>query len=211
MKILAIGAHPDDIEFGCGASLMKFSRAGHSVYLFVATKGELGGLPEIRRKEQEDAVAFIGAKKVFWGGYADCNIAINQGIISHIEKILKEIKPDYIFVHNGEDTHQDHRILSNATISATRYIPNFLFYEGPTTINFSPNAYINIENLIEDKFALLRKHASQVNKVNVYMPDISIVDIAASTARYRGIQGRMKMAEAFSSLRLLIDIPEICK
>lgn len=208
MRILALGAHPDDIEFGCGAALIRFARAGHDVCLYVATFGELGGDPAVRKREQEDAAALIGARRIFWGGYPDCHLPIMAELVTGVERVIREVNPDYIFVHNLEDTHQDHRFLASAATSATRYIPNFLFYEGPTSVNFSPNAYIDIDGVLNDKLELLKKHASQVSKVNVNMPEISIVEIASSTARFRGIQGRMKVAEAFKSLRLFIDIPE---
>jgi LmbE family N-acetylglucosaminyl deacetylase len=208
VKVLALGAHPDDIEFGCGATLLRFARKGHEVYLYIATGGELGGDPLVRRREQEESAAFMGARGVFWGGYPDCRLPLMAELVSGIEKVIRAVEPDYIFVHNLEDTHQDHRFLASATTSATRYIPNFLFYEGPTTVNFSPNVYVDVDGVVEDKLELLRKHASQVSKVNVNMPDISILDIAASTASFRGIQGRLKSAEAFQSLRLFITIPE---
>lgn len=208
MRILALGAHPDDVEFGCGGALIKFARAGHDVYMYVATCGELGGDSETRKREQEEAASFGGVKKIFWGGYMDSQVPLSKELISSIEFVLTEIKPDYIFVHNEEDTHQDHRTLAKATLSATRYVPNFLFYEGPTTVNFSPNVYIDIDEIIEDKITLLKKHKSQVSKVIPGMPELSIVDFALSTARFRGIQGRMKTAEAFKSLRLFIEIPE---
>lgn len=209
MRILALGAHPDDIEFGCGASLIRFARAGHEVDLYVATYGELGGDPAVRKREQEDSAAFIGARNLFWGGYPDCHLPLMAELVAGVEEVIKEVNPEYIFVHNIEDTHQDHRFLASATTSATRYIPNFLFYEGPTTVNFFPNVYIDIDGFVDKKLELLKMHTSQVSKVNVNMPDISVVDIAASTARFRGIQGRMKIAEAFKSLRLFIDIPAL--
>lgn len=208
MKILALGAHPDDIEFGCGATLIRFARAGHEVFQYIATYGEMGGDPAVRKREQETAAKYIGAKGIFWGGYEDCRLPEIGELVAGIEKVIREVGPDYIFVHHIEDTHQDHRILASATTSATRYIPNFLFYEGPTTVNFSPNVYTDIEGIMDDKFALLRSHASQVSKVNANMPELSILDIASSTAGFRGIQGRMRLAEAFKSLRLFITIPE---
>ena len=61
MNILAIGAHPDDIEFGCGGTLSAYSGAGHQVFLFVASRGEYGGDPEVRQKEQEESARIIGA------------------------------------------------------------------------------------------------------------------------------------------------------
>jgi len=209
VKILALGAHPDDIEFGCGGSLLRFARAGHDVYLYVATCGELGGDSGIRKIEQESASAYYGVKKLFWGGYIDTQIPLTKELITNIEEVIRKVCPDYIFVHYEEDTHQDHRNLSKATMSATRYVPNFLFYEGPTTVNFSPNVYVDIDSIVDEKINLLRKHESQVSKVIPGMPELSIVDFAVSTARFRGIQGRMKTAEAFRSLRLFIDIQNI--
>lgn len=209
MKVLALGAHPDDIEFGCGGTLMSFARAGHEVYIYVTTCGELGGNSEIRRREQEEAAAFEGVKELFWGGYHDTQLPLSKELIDNIETVMKQIQPDYIFVHYEEDTHQDHRVLAKATLSATRYVPNFLFFEGPTTVNFSPNVYVDIEPVFDDKIELLGKHKSQVSKVIAGMPELTIVDFALATARFRGIQGRKKMAEAFKSLRLFINIPTV--
>ena len=208
MNILALGAHPDDIEFGCGGALLKFARAGHSVFLYIATYGELGGDRMTRKREQLDAAEFLGAEKVFWGEFPDCELPMSRHLITKVEDVINEVNPDYIFVHSNEDTHQDHRALSTTTLSATRYVPNVLFYEGPSTLNFSPDVYMNIEDTLDDKKVLLEKHASQVRKVNVNMPEISIIDIAVSSARYRGIQSRMKIAEAFRSIRLFIDVPK---
>ena len=208
MKILALGAHPDDIEFGCGATLMKFARAGHDIFLYVATYGELGGDRMVRKKEQLEAVDFIGAKDVFWGEFPDCELPLSRHLITKIEDVINDVQPEYIFVHNSEDTHQDHRALSTATLSASRYVPNVLYYEGPSTLAFSPNVYMNVEDTVDDKMTLLEKHASQIRRVNVKMPEVSILDIAASSARFRGIQARMKIAEAFRSVRLFINVPE---
>ena len=208
MNILALGAHPDDIEIGCGAALLKFARAGHKVYLYIATYGERGGDRITRKQEQIESAEYLGVEKIFWGEFPDCQLPLSRHLITNIENVIHEVNPDYIFVHYNEDTHQDHRMLATATLSATRYIPNFLFYECPSTLNFSPNVYMDVEDCIEGKQVLLEKHASQVRKVHAAMPDISIMDIAISSARFRGIQGRMKIAEAFKSVRLFIDVPK---
>ena len=210
MNILALGAHPDDIEFGCGATLLKFARAGHRIFLYIATYGELGGDRSVRKQEQIDAAAFIGAEKVFWGEFPDCELPMSRHLITKIEDVIKEVTPDFTFVHYKEDTHQDHRALSTTTLSATRYVPNVLCYEGPSTLNFNPSVYMDVEGLLDDKKRLLEKHASQMQRVHVDMPEISIIDIAYSSARFRGIQARKKIAEAFESVRLFIDIPKQC-
>ncbi|MCR4345094.1 MAG: PIG-L family deacetylase [Candidatus Scalindua sp.] len=204
MNILAIGAHPDDIEFGCGGTLSKYNEQGHKVYMLVLSKGDKGGDPNVRQKEQEKSARILGAEKLYFGKHVDTEIVQNQELITAIEDFLKDIKPDFIFVHYFDDTHQDHRNLSNSTISATRYIHNVLFYEGPTTQNFTPNVYVNITSALDKKIECLEAHVSQVSKTNI--EGLSIIEAAKSTAHFRGIQGRVNYAEAFNSLRLFINI-----
>ena len=118
--------------------------------------------------------------------------------------IIRRSAPDFIFVHYHDDTHQDHRHLSVATITATRYTRNVLFFEGPTTQNFSPSVFVDVDGVLEDKVAALEAHASQVTKTNI--EGLTIVDIARASAHFRGIQGRVRNAEAFVPLRLFINI-----
>ena len=204
MNILAIGAHPDDIEFGCGGTLSKYSETGHKVYLLVMSKGDKGGGLEVRQKEQENSARILRAEKLYFGNYKDTEIVQSQELITEIEDFLKDIKPDFIFVHYFDDTHQDHRNLSDSTISATRYIHNVLFYEGPTTQNFTPNVYVDITSALDKKYDCLNAHVSQVSKTNI--EGLSIIEAAKSVAHFRGIQGRVTYAEAFNSLRLFINI-----
>jgi len=91
---------------------------------------------------------------------------MNQ-MVYEIEDVLKKIVPDLIFVHYEEDTHQDHRALAEATITATRYIRNVLFYEGPTTQDFSPTVFVDIKNTMDMKLAAILAHHSQVQKTNI--------------------------------------------
>ena len=204
MNILAIGAHPDDIEYGCGGTLLKCSRRGHDIYLYVATAGDFGGDPSVRMKEQEASAQKIGARHIFWGGYKDTQIPMSQDLIASLEEVVRQVEPDFIFVHYPDDTHQDHRSLAQATITATRYARNFLFYEGLTTQNFNPSVYVDIEETLDGKFELLKLHRSQVAKTNI--ADMTVLELARSTANFRGIQGRVKYAEAFCPSRLFIIV-----
>lgn len=200
MRILAIGAHPDDIEFGCGGTLFNYSQGGHEIYLLVMTAGECGGDKSIRRKEQERAAEILSAREVIWGGYRDTELTPHMNaMIHHIERVMKKVTPDLTLVNYYEDTHQDHRSLAKATASATRYARNVLFYEVPTTQRFSPTFFMDITSAMESKFAMLLAHESQVIKTNI--EHLTIVDIAHSTAVFRGIQGWVKRAEGFVPLR----------
>jgi LmbE family N-acetylglucosaminyl deacetylase len=204
MNILAIGSHPDDLEYGCGGTLIKYAEGGHNIFLYIATRGELGGDPEERKREQELAAKIIGVKKIYWGTYHDTKIPLNQDLIGDIEAVMEKTDPHFIFTHFWDDTHQDHRVLSQSTQSATRYVKNFLFYETPTTQNFTPNVFVDVGRVMDKKKKLLEAHASQIVKTNI--ENLNIFECAASTSMFRGIQGRVKYAEAFASLRLFINI-----
>jgi LmbE family N-acetylglucosaminyl deacetylase len=204
MRILAIGAHPDDVEFGCGGTLIKYARQGHDVSLLVMTDGGGGGDGRIRRQEQQAAGDILGVSRLFWGEYPDTAIPLDRESIQRIERVILDVRPDFILVHSQDDTHQDHRHLSVATITATRYTRNVLFYEGPTTQNFSPNVFVDIDGVLRDKISALQAHESQVTKTNI--EGMNILDIVQSSAHFRGIQGRVRNAEAFVPLRLFINI-----
>ncbi|MDI9569836.1 MAG: PIG-L deacetylase family protein [Pseudomonadota bacterium] len=205
MNILAIGAHPDDIEFGCGGTLLKYIRNGHDVYLLIMTDGHKGGPARSRRSEQQRAARILKPRDVIWGTFRDTELSPKMNeMVQDIEGILNRIDPHFTFVHFGEDTHQDHRALAKATVSATRYVKNVLFYEGPTTQNFVPTVFVDVKDTLEDKLQLLKAHKSQVTKTNI--EGLSILDIARSTAVFRGIAGRVQYAEGFMPLRMFINI-----
>jgi len=149
-------------------------------------------------------VVVLGVEAPFWGGYEDTLLKADKDMIVKIEQVLEKIKPSFIFCHYPDDTHQDHRHLAQATISATRYVRNVLFYEGPTTQNFQSQVFVDISLTLDRKMAALKAHRSQMKKTNI--EDLSIVELAYSSANFRGIQGRVKYAEAFNALRLFINI-----
>lgn len=201
MKILVIGSHPDDFEFGCGGTLIKFSQKA-KIFVLVMSKGDVGGDPKVRSEEQKKVCDFLKAELI-WGGFKDTKIELNKKLIDAIEYVIKNIHPDLIFTHYLHDTHQDHRNVSEATITATRYIRNVLFYEAPSSIDFSPTVFVDITKSIKEKVKLLKLHSSQVNSTKI--KGLSIIDAALSTGIYRGYQNRVKYAEGFVPLRLSLD------
>jgi len=142
-------------------------------------------------------------ENVFWGNFTDTRLPFSDRVIAEIERVVKQVRPSFVFVHYGKDTHQDHRYVSESAVVATRNVPNVLFYEGPTTIDFTPNVYVDIGgDLLKDKLRSLSCHRSQVMKTNIETQ--SILEIAKATAMFRGTQCRIPMAEAFCSLRMFI-------
>ncbi len=205
MNILAIGAHPDDVEVGCAGTLIKYAQGGHHVFLLITTKGEMGGEDKIRCEEQMKAADIIGAEDVFWGGFKDTELSDKGNDVIHmVERYIKEIQPHFIFVNFSYDSHQDHRALNRSVLSAARYVKNVMFYEVPTTDNFTPNVFVDIGSVLDKKLEALKAHASQVMKTNI--EGLSILDIARSSAHFRGVQGRVPLAEGFVTERLFVNI-----
>ncbi|OGS20766.1 MAG: hypothetical protein A3J83_01645 [Elusimicrobia bacterium RIFOXYA2_FULL_40_6] len=202
MNILVIGSHPDDLEYGCGGTLIKLAKAGHNISLMVMTQGEVGGHAGLRKEEQTKVSKILKAD-LFWGNFSDTKIPITKEIINKIELVIKKVNPTLIFVPYPEDTHQDHRNTSQATMTATRYIRNVLFYEVPTTVNFLPTVYTDIASTIQNKIILLESHKSQVHSTRI--AELSIIESAKACAIFRGFQNRTKYAEGFVPLRLALD------
>lgn len=202
MKVLAIGAHPDDLEIGCAGTLIKHAQRGDEVYMMVLTDGSAGGEPDVRSREQLEAAKVIGARDVFFGDYVDTRFECHRESIMKIEQIVRQVEPDTVYTHFGEDTHQDHRHIALAVVPAARSVPNLLFFEGLSSQQFLPTVFVDIGSVIHQKLGALEAHASQVKKTNVQA--MTIVDIAQSAAHFRGIQGRVTHAEGFVPLRYFI-------
>ncbi|MFH1777513.1 MAG: PIG-L deacetylase family protein [Candidatus Omnitrophota bacterium] len=204
MNILAIGAHPDDIEFGCGGMLLKCAGRRHNVHLLILTAGGMGGITDIRKKEQEQAARFLQAKQVIWGEFKDTEVPLDKTLISAVENAISDVLPDIVLFNYIDDIHQDHRVLAQAATSATRYIKEVLYYEVPTTHNFHPEIFVDIGDVLEKKIELLKIHASQVDKTRV--ENLTILESARSCANFRGYQGRVKYAEGFKAIRIMKEI-----
>jgi len=205
MNILAIGAHPDDIEYGCGGTLLKLRKQkDNNIYFFVATHGDFSGGPEVRIDEQKNAADSLGVKKLYWGGFMDTQLEMNRDLIGEIEFVIKRCSPDIIFVNYPDDTHQDHRALAECTIVASRYCRKVLFYEDYTSQNYDPDIFVDIGDVLEEKVGLLGIHKSQVERV--YPTSLDMVESVRAIANFRGFQAKVKYAEGFCALRYLMDM-----
>src|SRR5437879_9742851 len=116
MNILALGAHPDDIEYGCGGMLAKYARKGNGVYMLIASDGALGGDAEVRRRGQKDAARVLGVREVFWGDYRDTEVPLTRELIVRLESVIRKIEPRMIFVNSPDDSQQGHRNLAQRAL-----------------------------------------------------------------------------------------------
>ncbi len=198
MRVLAIGAHPDDIELGCGGALLVHRRAGHQLAMLVMTGGERGprGMTS-RRTEQEEVARALGAE-LRWGGFTDGAVDGGHHGVAVVEAAIAAARADVIYTHGLADTHQDHRATAEATFAASRRNARVLCYETPSSIAFAPHVYVDIDGVVEGKLDLLRMHLSQV--LGSGPVDLEAVE---AQARFRGHQGRVRHAEGFTTHRLL--------
>lgn len=215
MKILAVGAHPDDIEIGCGGTLVRFKEKGHEIYMLVLTKGEASGDPLIRDKECKEAARIIGADKLFFGDLQDTKITESIETIMAIENFINQIKPDLVFSHSVKDSHQDHRNTGLASLSAARNSKKVLLYESPAALKeFCPQVFVDIGSTFQIKLKALQRFGSQVSKVyfkgNDSFPKKRTIPYVSNAveglARFRGFQAGVTFAEAFEVDKFLLDI-----
>jgi len=204
MKILAIGAHPDDVELGCFATLAKLHKEGHEIHILVCTNGESGKVDEkaiSNRLEEAKASAALLDAKIYFGHLPDTKLSEGIETILVIERHVKEIKPDIMFFNYKEDIHQDHRHLANAIISATRFTPEKIYmYESPSTSRlFAPNVYFDVTDTFDTKLKAIRIHQSQGKKS--YMADRAIKGLAEFRAFEIGLNDRL--VEGFVPLRVI--------
>ncbi len=212
LKVVCIGAHPDDPETGCGGTLAKFSQAGHIVTVIYLTTGDAGikgkSLEEaaaIRKKEGEAACKILKARPIFVG-QIDGNSIVDNSWFDKIQQLLESEKPDILFTHWPIDSHKDHLVTSiltqRAHLQMGAKFPLY-FYEvctGRQSQNFFPTDYVDITDVRGQKLNAVFCHQSQgfVSK-EYYQLDHGLME------DFRGLSIRVKAAEAFVKLTTRLE------
>ena len=202
-NVLAIGAHPDDIELGCGGTIARHIASGDTVVMLVVTQGEAGSGDTCRRvKEQRDACQVLGVDHLVWGGLPDGRVSNHELSLVHlIEKTISEHRIDRVYTHGSADSHQDHRSIAVATWGAARHAPQILCYDSPSSVGFTPSIFTDITDTLSKKLEALSCHSSQVD--HSVMASASLV---STQAGYRGFQARVEAAEGFEPHRILLAV-----
>lgn len=197
--VLAIGAHPDDVEIGCAGTLLEHRRRGDSVSVMTMSHGDVGGDQEARILESSVAAQIVGARLML-ADLPDTRIDAGVDTIRMIESVVQSVDPTIIYVHSKSDYHQDHRAVHAAVISASRRVPQIFAYQSPSATNdFAPTRFVAIDQVVIRKVEVLGLFASQSER-SYLEPEMIIAG-----ARYwaRNLAPRAKYAEPFEVIRRL--------
>ncbi|NPC98313.1 PIG-L family deacetylase [Nocardioides sp. zg-DK7169] len=163
-RVLAVGAHPDDLEIGVGATLAAHAAAGDEITLLTLSGGAVGGATGERHREALAAAAVIGARLIHLD-FPDTRLIPAEGIITAIEEVVAEVRPDRIYTHGVHDRHQDHRAVHEAVEVAGRTVPNVWCFQSPSsTVNFAPNRFVDVDGFVETKLQMLAAFTSQAHR-----------------------------------------------
>lgn len=208
-RVLAIGAHTDDIELGCGAYLSRLRREGAEIRVIAFSRAETSlaeGMPsDTLEREFRSAMSLLGLTAgVEVGDVPVRNFpAYRQAILERLVSIRGDFAPDLVLTMNSADTHQDHEVIHKETVRAFRG-HTVLGYESPWNQATSRNDLF-IEVLPEDvdlKVRMLAEYRSQVSLGRGYVDP----SFSRSSATFRGHQGRVPLAEMYETLSMVWSV-----
>ena len=165
MKILAIGAHPDDIEIFMYGFLAICKNRGDQIIMAIATDGAAGNvlsskaLKETRRKETLNGLKKLGVP-VFLD-LPDGQLSFTSNAQSVINEFVKETNPNLIITHSSKDYHPDHRALCKLVTEAAGFKSPIIFSDTLMGVNFLPDIYVDITPYFIDKKDAILCHKSQ--------------------------------------------------
>lgn len=219
MNVLALGAHPDDLEILCGGTLARYAAAGHAVTMCHIATGNRGGwgdqdsdeLAATRAGEARRSAELIGAQHAC-AGVADGEIdASSLEQRTAVVDIVREARPDVIITHTTNDYASDHnevvRLALDGSLLAsipmfrtelepTTAVPPLFHMDNVTGIGFEPTEYVDITDTIELKLQMLAQHESQVQWLDEHHAN-QVIDASRALARVRGLQAAVTYAEGF--------------
>jgi len=224
-KILIISAHPDDEILGCGGLIKKNIKKKNRIRILFLAEGVTSRYPknelnnsivikksEMRNKNAILALNSLGVKKseIFLSTNKCCRLDdFNQlEIVKVIEKHIEEFKPNQIFTHWHSDANIDHRIVHQATITASRPVYKFKInliasYEVLSSTewnfkeSFNPNYFEDITDYIDDKVKALKFYKDEIKSY----PHSRSMKYIIYLSNYRGVQSGFKNAEAFQIIK----------
>lgn len=210
-KVLVVAAHPDDELLGVGGTVARHVRAGDEVYSVIACEGEsLRYHKDVGQAEAiKKAAEILGVRKVFHLKFPDQRLDTYTlvDIISPLESISNEIKPNIVYCQWGGDVNRDHKILFEAATVAFRPLDKWLeefltFYTVSSTEwayprDFVPDTWVDITETMAKKSEAFRAYQSEIREY----PHPRSERALENAARFFGNQCMMDAAEVFMTVR----------
>jgi LmbE family N-acetylglucosaminyl deacetylase len=198
-RVLAFGAHPDDLEVGAGGLLARLSSQGADVTLAICS---IPSQSETRRPEADAAAAVLDADLVVLND-KPCrveDIPMHE-LVRRMDQIIGDVRPDLVITHSANDLHWDHGLVNRATVSALRRTPcDLLAYLSSPEMNAQSrsfgNCFADITGFVETKLAAIACHKSQLPKLDLD----SSRDLARAMGRISGFSD----AEVYETLRVRV-------
>ncbi|MEO8554947.1 MAG: PIG-L deacetylase family protein [Kofleriaceae bacterium] len=198
-RVLAFGAHPDDLEVGAGGLLARLSSIGADVTLAIVS---IPNNTELRRAEAEAAAEVLDAE-LFILGDKPCrveDIAMHE-LVRRMDQVIGDVRPDLVITHSANDLHWDHGLVNRATVSALRRTPcDLLAYLSSPEMNAQSrsfgNCFADITGFVDTKLAAIACHKSQLPKLDLE----SSRDLARAMGRISGFGD----AEVYETLRVRV-------
>ena len=204
VDVLAVGAHPDDVELGCGGLLHKLTQAGKRVAILDLTRGEMStrGTPEERAVEAERAAAVLGVAERANAGLPDGGLANTPEQRLAVIGLIRQFRPKLLLTLMTPDRHPDHAA-AHALVTDANYLaglaqidtgrfphrtPHLLFFNPYTDYAVSPAFVADISANFEAKLASLRAHATQFHNPGSGEPETFI----SSKTFWEGIEVRAR-------------------
>jgi len=225
-KILVVAAHPDDEVLGCGGSIAKWTKIGHSVSILImaegATSRDKRREQKLRKKElsllsmsSNKAAKILGANSVELLNFPDNRMDSLDllDVVKKVEDQIENLKPDDVVTHHAGDLNIDHRITHQAVITACRPEPGktvkrILTFEIPSSTEwqsplaefpFIPNWFEDISDSLSLKIEALKAYGSEMMK----WPHARSLKGVEHLAHWRGASVGFEAAEAFMLARNL--------
>jgi LmbE family N-acetylglucosaminyl deacetylase len=194
--VLAIGAHPDDVEIGAGGTLAAHAAAGDVLAILTLSWGAVGGDMEQRARESQEAADVIGAR-LYLKDLEDTHISEGNPTIALIEQVIAEVAPTVIYTHSVHDLHQDHRSVHRAAMVAGRRVSRVYCYQSPSaTIDYRPTHFVTVDDYLGRKLKLIDAFGSQAGIRDYLEPEL-----IRATARYWARYATGTFAEPFETVR----------
>ena len=213
-SIMAIGAHPDDIEFGCSGTLLKHIDKGDKVVYVCMTSSQStdGVTKKVLRTSEEltsevhcaTQLMKIPEDRVRFLPFTDLHVPFDFQSVSKLDELIQRYKVDTIYTHWAGDSNQDHIATFKATMAAARYVPNVFCYEQipvprHTENEMKINYYNDISGYIYDKIEIAKCHQSQIKKYE--KAGFDVPHRLKVLAEFRGIQANCDYAEGFHLIK----------